>query len=126
MHIDHMSKTDDKTDITGLSYAELRDLLRRTEALIADKRVEELKVLADGYAKKLQMAGFGIQEGMDALRPYLPLVPERKAAASGEPRKAKYANPVNPAQTWVGVGKPPDWFKQQLAAGRSRDDLLAG
>ena len=51
-------------------------LLRRhaeLDAAIAERRVEELKVLADGYAKKLQMNGFAIREGMDALRPYLKL-----------------------------------------------------
>ncbi len=56
--------------------AQLQALLARRAELdqaIAERRVEELKVLADGYAKKLQMNGFAIREGMDALRPYLKL-----------------------------------------------------
>lgn len=119
-----MSKIDDKTDITGLTYAELRALLQKTEAAISEKRVEEIKVLADGYAKKLQMAGFSIQEGMDALRPYLPSKAAKKPMATGEARPVKFVNPTDATKTWVGMGKPPAWFKEQLAAGRTREDML--
>ena len=56
-----------------MSITELKELLARTEDAIADRRVEELKVLADGYAKKLAINVFSIREGMDALRPYLRL-----------------------------------------------------
>lgn len=59
--------------IETLGLADLRRLLDQTEAAIADRRIEELKVLADGYAKKLAMNGFSIREGMDALKPYLKL-----------------------------------------------------
>ena len=52
------------------TLAELQRLLAETDAAIAERRIEELKVLADGYAKKLAMNGFSIQEGMDALKPY--------------------------------------------------------
>jgi hypothetical protein len=58
----------------------LQSLLARRAELdqaIAERRVEELKVLADGYAKKLQMNGFSIREGMDALKPYLKLRPSK-------------------------------------------------
>ena len=119
-----MSKTDNKTDVTGLSYAELRALLQRTEAAIAEKSVEELKVLADGYAKKLQMGGFSIAEGIEALRAYLPSNASTKGATSGEARPVKFVNPTDATKTWVGMGKPPQWFREQLAAGRTREDML--
>ena len=47
--------------------------MTQTEYAIADRRDEEIKVLADGYARKLAMNGFSLREGMDALRPYLRL-----------------------------------------------------
>jgi DNA-binding protein H-NS len=52
---------------------QLRQRLAETNAAIEERRVEELKVLADGYAKKLTMNGFSVREGMDALKPYLRL-----------------------------------------------------
>ena len=40
-------------------------------AATAERRVEELKVLADGFARKLTANGFSVREGIDALKPYL-------------------------------------------------------
>ena len=53
------------------TLGDLQSRLAETNAAIAERRVEELKVLADGYAKKLALNGFSIREGMDALKPYL-------------------------------------------------------
>jgi DNA-binding protein H-NS len=66
-----MQDTQQPIKLTGLPITELQRLLEETNAAIAERRVEELKVLADGYAKKLAMNGFSIREGMDALKPYL-------------------------------------------------------
>jgi len=67
-----MSQETPVMKLEGLPLSELQKLLQETEAAIAERRVEELKVLADGYAKKLAMNGFAIREGMEALKPYLP------------------------------------------------------
>ncbi|MEK8048727.1 hypothetical protein AACH10_00580 [Ideonella sp. DXS22W] len=64
-------QSDKKLD--GLPLAELQRLLAETDAAIAERRVEELKVLADGFARKLAMNGFSVREGIDALKPYAKL-----------------------------------------------------
>ncbi len=66
-----MTTNDGKLNLQTLNLEQLQAQLALTNAAIAERRVEELKVLADGYAKKLQMNGFSIREGMDALKPYL-------------------------------------------------------
>jgi DNA-binding protein H-NS len=38
----------------------------------------------------------------------------------------KYVNPDNPSQTWSGRGLKPRWFRLQLEAGRSVNNLLIG
>jgi DNA-binding protein H-NS len=35
----------------------------------------------------------------------------------------KFRNTENPAQTWAGRGKRPNWLKAQLAAGRHLDEF---
>jgi DNA-binding protein H-NS len=35
----------------------------------------------------------------------------------------KFQNPEQPSQTWAGRGKQPNWVGEQLAAGRTMDDL---
>jgi DNA-binding protein H-NS len=36
----------------------------------------------------------------------------------------KYKHPENPALTWSGHGRQPDWFKEAIEAGHRRDELL--
>lgn len=36
----------------------------------------------------------------------------------------KYCHPENPAMTWTGKGRQPNWIKEALANGKSLDDLL--
>ena len=67
-----MSAQNPLPDLNRLAIVDLQRLLKQTDAAIAERRIEELKVLADGYAKKLAMNGFSIKEGTDALKPYLP------------------------------------------------------
>ncbi|WP_423599970.1 hypothetical protein [Roseateles sp. MS654] len=81
-------------DVTKLSYAQLIELNKQLERQIAEKRSEELKVLVDGFARKLEAAGFTVAEGTEALKPYLPAASLGRTAAS-----VRYRNPANPADT---------------------------
>jgi DNA-binding protein H-NS len=45
------------------------------------------------------------------------------AAEPAVKRVPKFRNVDNPAETWMGRGKRPNWLKAQLAAGRSLDDF---
>ncbi len=38
-------------------------------------------------------------------------------------RPAKFRNAANPAETWSGRGKRPNWLKAQLAAGRTLEEF---
>lgn len=118
-----MPLMNDQADLKKLTYAQLRELLQKTETALAERRAEELKVLSDGYAKKLAAGGFSVQEGIDALRPYLPAKVAKLGGSASPTRAAKYANPENPQQTWGGVGKQPAWFKDQLAKGLTREEM---
>lgn len=66
-----MSASKTAPTLDGLPLAELQRLLAETNAAIAERRVEELKVLADGFARKLAVNGFSVKEGIDALKPYI-------------------------------------------------------
>lgn len=67
-----MPGTSPTPTLTGLE-AQIQQLLQAREALEVQRqrlRVEELKTLADAYARKLQAAGFSVAEGLAALKPY--------------------------------------------------------
>ncbi|WP_415404111.1 H-NS family nucleoid-associated regulatory protein [Tateyamaria sp. SN3-11] len=36
----------------------------------------------------------------------------------------KYCHPENPAKTWTGKGRQPNWIKEALANGKTLEDLL--
>ena len=107
-------------DVTKLSYAQLIDLSKQLERQIAEKRSEELKVLVDGFAKKLEAAGFTVAEGAEALKPYLPAASQGRMAAP-----ARYRNPANPTETWSGRGRAPKWLADLEIQGRSREEFRA-
>lgn len=108
-------------DISKLSYNELRALADQAKQAAEAKRVEEIKILADAYAKKTVAAGFSIEEAIEALRPYLPATKKRYGKSTAE---AKYRDPANADNTWSGKGKHPQWLQAYLAAGKTKDDFL--
>lgn len=104
-------------DIRNLSYTDLRALAAAATELAEMKRVEEIKILADAFAKKVVAAGFTVQEAIDALKPYMP----HKGKSSGS--AVKYRDPANPENTFVGKGKRPTWLREYLEAGRSLEEF---
>lgn len=110
-------------DVGKMSYAELVSLRTRLEQEIEGKRDEELKILADGYAKKLQAAGFSVEEGIKALLPYTEAKQRGSATASTSQARVLYRDPANPENTWSGRGQPARWLSQYVAAGRQREEF---
>lgn len=71
--------------------AQIQRLEAKRAALVEQKsraQAEELKVLADAYARKLQAAGLSIRAGIAALRPYEKAIRPR-ANAPGGPASAQ-------------------------------------
>jgi DNA-binding protein H-NS len=46
--------------------------------------------------------------------------------ASRAPTAAKYRHPENPALTWSGRGRKPQWFVDALEAGKTAGELAVG
>lgn len=86
-----------------------------------DKRREELHAekVASVRAKIEQLLA---KEEM-ALADFVPS--RRKTSGGGKtPRPAKYRNPRNPAETWGGMGKRPDWIRQAVNRGTKLESFL--
>jgi DNA-binding protein H-NS len=104
-------------DLSNLSYSELSKLSEELNQQIQAQRVEELKVLADGYIKTTQATVFSLQEAIDALRP------SRSKKCASVPTKAIYRDPSNPANTWSGRGLPAKCLTAYVAQDRSRTEF---
>lgn len=111
-----------QVDVSRLSYAELVALRKQLDHQIDEKRGEELKVLVDGFAKKLDAAGFSVAEGVEALSPYLATSGKRGRQAGSE-APVLYRDPANPSNTWSGRGRAAKWLADYEAQGRSRQEF---
>jgi DNA-binding protein H-NS len=121
-------------DVSKLRYSELQELIKDAQQALVAKRADELKVLADGYAKKCHAAGFTIEEAVDALASYLPSKGRKgvaKAAkASGMPKPVPgttYRNP-DTGEKWTraasGRGRTVSWLQQLVDSGRSLEEFV--
>lgn len=102
-----------KIEWDKLTLAEIREIQK--DALKAEKAahardLKEARAAAEAAAAKF---GFSLAELLGA-----------KTAAKGAKSDPKYAHPENPAKTWTGKGRQPDWIKQHVASGKSLDALL--
>lgn len=126
------------SDAKTMSFAEIQKRIKDMdeeravlEAALQVKRGEEIKVLADAYAKKLQAGGFSISEGIKALAPYETPAAKRIVAAPRPPREVQtgteYRNPET-GETWIAgaKGRVVGWLKAQIDAGKSAASFATG
>ena len=108
-------------DISKLSYSDLQKLIAQAQEAVEAKRDEELKVLADGYAKKCAAAGFTPEEAMEALRPYM--TPKKTRRSGGGAQVVRYRDPKS-GETWSGRGRMARWLQAHVDAGKKKEDFL--
>lgn len=100
-----------KMDLGKLSYEELIELRNDIDKELRKKekqRIEEARAAVEARAREL---GFSVAQLFSA------------KPATGSKNPPKYRNPENPAKTWSGRGRQPNWVKSHLAAGGKLDDL---
>lgn len=95
-----------------LSLDELKDIQKNATKAIKSFEVRKRKeALAAVEAKAAEM-GFSLSELTGGTK--------TKSTKSAP----KYCHPENPAKTWTGKGRQPNWVKDALASGKTLEDLL--
>ena len=99
-------------DLEPLSLGELKKMQKDVAKAIAtfeDRQKAEARAKVEPVARDL---GYSLAElvGTDSKTKRAPVAP-------------KYQNPENPAVTWSGRGRKPQWFVDALAAGTTAGDL---
>ncbi|KIC48206.1 H-NS histone family protein [Tateyamaria sp. ANG-S1] len=96
----------------ALSLDELKDIQKKaTKAIDSYKARKKKEALAAAQAAAAEL-GFSLGE----------LTGDAKS--KGTKSAPKYCHPENPAKTWTGKGRQPNWVKDALANGKSLEDLL--
>lgn len=101
-----------KHDLTGLSVAELKELIVEAEAAIKTRVSEDLKKAREAVEAAAKDFGFSLEEviGGQGLKKNVKMPP-------------KFRNPDNPEETWSGRGRQPGWFIAAMEGGKSEEDL---
>jgi DNA-binding protein H-NS len=99
-------------NLEALSLGELKKMQKDVAKAIStyeDRQKAEARAKVEALARDL---GYSLAELIGT-----------ETRASRAPVAAKYRHPENPALTWSGRGRKPQWFVDALAAGNSKDDL---
>ena len=99
-------------DIEALSLTELKKMQKDVAKAIAtfeDRQKAEARAKVEAVALDL---GYSLAELVGT-----------KTKSLRAPVVAKYRHPENPALTWSGRGRKPQWFVEALEAGKTASDL---
>lgn len=99
-------------DLEALSLSELKKMQKEVAKAIStfeDRQKAEARAKVEALARDL---GYSLAELVGA-----------ETKSSRAPAAAKYRNPANPALTWSGRGRTPQWFVDALAAGKTAGEL---
>ncbi|MBM2323308.1 MULTISPECIES: H-NS family nucleoid-associated regulatory protein [Roseobacteraceae] len=99
-------------DLEALSLSELKKMQKDVAKAISkfeDRQKAEARAKVEAFARDL---GYSLAELVGTE------TKSSRAAAA-----AKYRHPENPALTWSGRGRKPQWFVEALEAGSMAEDL---
>lgn len=101
-------------DLKNLSPAELNALIGRATEQLAATRAERLEKLRADIVARIGKEGFELAD----------VFPRGTSSRTKSAPKAKYRDPSNPARTWSGFGRRPQWMLDAQAAGIPESRLL--
>lgn len=99
-------------DLEALSLGELKKMQKDVAKAIStfeDRQKAEARAKVEALARDL---GYSLAELVGS---------ETKSPRA--PAAAKYRHPENPALTWSGRGRKPQWFVDALSAGKTASEL---
>ena len=100
-------------NLNDMSPDELKKLRKDVDKAIENydvRRKQDARAAAEAKAREM---GFSLSELVDG-----------SSKKGRTPNPAKYRHPENPSLTWSGRGRQPDWIKEALENGRSKDEFL--
>jgi DNA-binding protein H-NS len=104
-----------KIDLKSMSRKELEKLSADVKKALQSAAARDRRNARKAAERAAAEFGFSLNE-LGEEKP----AKTKKAKAtkkSPKPSKAKYADPTNPASTWTGKGRQPNWFREAVAQG---------
>lgn len=99
-----------RVNVDKMPLKQLVDLQARLATAIAAARERERAEVKQEMAALAEKRGFSLRELMGG-------------RGKGKIAAPKYMNPDNPAETWTGRGRKPNWLVAKLKKGAKIDDF---
>ena len=102
-------------DLEALSLGELKRMQKEVAKAISsfeDRQKAEARAKVEALAREL---GYSLAELVGT-----------EMKTTRVPGAAKYRHPENPALTWSGRGRKPQWFVDALSGGKTAEDMAIG
>ncbi|MEM6304390.1 MAG: H-NS histone family protein [Pseudomonadota bacterium] len=109
-------------DLKDMSRKELEKLLSDVKKALTNAQARDRRAARKAAEKAAAEFGFTLNELEEAPKPAAK--PRKSRAKSkGAVSAPKYANPADPAQTWTGKGRKPNWFIAEVEKGTAEEKL---
>lgn len=103
-------------DIKNLNQNQISELERQLAERKVQVRKDAISTARSKIDKVLKTAGLTFEDVYPTRG--------RRSSARRAPVPPKYRDPADPANTWSGRGKRPNWFKAAIAKGKKEKDML--
>jgi DNA-binding protein H-NS len=101
------------TDLSSLSFADLRALQEQIKVELKSREAQELKKARDQILAIAQSVGLPLEE----------LIAKGGKKGATGPAPVKFKHPEDPSKQWTGRGRQPKWIKEWTDSGKSEDAL---
>ena len=109
-------------DLKSMSRKDLEKLLSDVKKALQAAQSRERRAARKAAEKAAAEYGFALNDLADE-KPAPKKVKKPRKAAAGPKSKPQFANPENPAQTWTGKGRQPNWFRAQVEKGSDPESM---
>lgn len=109
-------------DLKSMSRKELEKHLKDVKKALANVQARDRRDAKKAAMKAAAEFGFSLEELAETQKATAK-APKKKAKAAGPKSKARFANPANPAQTWTGKGRQPNWYREAVESGKSPESM---
>ncbi|MBS4011761.1 MAG: H-NS histone family protein [Roseovarius sp.] len=99
-------------DLKEMTYEELREHIKKAEEELLKRKDEAISNVAADVRAFINKTGFTLTDVLAKLS--VKQATKKSSPASRVKAHEIYFNPANPSQRWNGVGRAPNWVKEEL------------
>lgn len=103
-------------DLKSMSRKELEKLLSDVQKALKTAAERDRREARKAAQKAAAEYGFSLDDFTETAEKTAK--GPKKTRKKRGPSKPKYANPADSSQTWTGKGRQPNWYREEIAAGK--------